>query len=599
MPLILGETMPKSIAYKITLYTGILCLLTLCSFGIFSYIQTKHITSTLTLDLQKQQLQTTQSLIASKIINFKQQLKQFSKNINPLNPTLIQAQLTSFFNATNLTSLYIGFDKDQKLLSINTLNQKPLYQTSSNLKNQQWYQFASQEIYTSQAHYDNTLKQIIITLSTPLYLNDKLIGVLGADFPLQSISQLLKDTPLPSSSYYFIIDGQNTIIAHPNDKILLQQHPSIDKFIALYKQAKDNLSLKNTNQTITCSNFVELNWLLCSSVQKDSLFDSSLFLSQQIIIALIILFITFAILIALNKKLLSPLKNIQKALYNLFNSNPTPISLTSKDEFGEIARLINIQIKTVQEQTLVNQTLLFEAQNVIEQYCSFDFTQSLDEALFSHQDYKILAQGIHSLKTLLLQTLQTSLQQNKALHHKSSILKLSLNTLLNTSSKNLDLSQNILDSLSTLNSNNTTLNSQAQQLIQSTTKLKELLDHLHYLIEQTTLLPINHTIKAIQSKDNQTNLAELIHKIKQLSSQLQNLSNKIQIDSKSLSTLSSVVQQNANEQTTQLTHLNQLFQENTQSNQQNTHSIQKTHQTAKDLTEMLEQILKDLRKKKW
>lgn len=90
-----------------------------------------------------------------------------------------------------------------------------------------WYTNAlnKKEFVWSEPYFDGIIGKAFISLSIPVYNNDKLIGVLSTDVDLDSIVKGIKEVSLGNTGYAFIADQNGIVISHPNKEYIGQPIP--------------------------------------------------------------------------------------------------------------------------------------------------------------------------------------------------------------------------------------------------------------------------------------------------------------------------------------------------------------------------------------
>jgi signal transduction histidine kinase len=92
---------------------------------------------------------------------------------------------------------------------------------NSSFKEDLWYYIADPEhnpqrnsVWTP-AYYDSVLEQWMTSLITPIYENDKFLGIAGGDIPLEDIFNEISDTNYNGEGYALIFDTDKNIVIHP------------------------------------------------------------------------------------------------------------------------------------------------------------------------------------------------------------------------------------------------------------------------------------------------------------------------------------------------------------------------------------------------
>ncbi|MGL4268696.1 MAG: methyl-accepting chemotaxis protein [Plesiomonas sp.] len=96
--------------------------------------------------------------------------------------------------------------------------------TGYNPTQKSWYQETLQKngLRVSQPYKDSISGGLVITLSKPLYVNQQLFGVLGADLTLDQIAKTISEMPVGDGAEALMITRDGKIIANRNPQLIMQ-----------------------------------------------------------------------------------------------------------------------------------------------------------------------------------------------------------------------------------------------------------------------------------------------------------------------------------------------------------------------------------------
>lgn len=141
-----------------------------------------------------------------------------------------------------------------------------------------WYQRAVETGHTSftRPYIDLTTMELVIALVTPLYVNDRFIGVMSADTVLDTLVENLKSVKVGESGYAFIIDSDGTILVHPNEayvmkKNLQETEPDLaGKLAQLKNSASGAIAYQDLaagqESLLAYKNILNTDWFLCTTI---------------------------------------------------------------------------------------------------------------------------------------------------------------------------------------------------------------------------------------------------------------------------------------------------------------------------------------------
>ena len=202
---------------------------------------------------------------------------------------------------------------------------------SYNAANSEWFRTAmSGKFFITEPYFAMMDKKFICLLAVPVFDGEKVIGVLGIDTLAESLSVLVKTTPVGQAGYCSINGRDGTVIADPDEgavrdqenPILLaksnQAFSQIGTFIEQSLNGKQEPSIvqyKGTDYIISASKVPISGWLFTARLPYQELkapIITSLFQMLGIIILIFIIADIIAIFFA--RRISTPLRNITTAL---------------------------------------------------------------------------------------------------------------------------------------------------------------------------------------------------------------------------------------------------------------------------------------------
>ena len=220
-------------------------------------------------------------------------------------------------------------------------------------------------------YYDSIWKRWMISLITPIYINNKFLGVVGHDVVLDDIYRDVVNKKYYSSGYGFIFDSNKNIVVHPKYLSRFQQQAEMgtllsqDKFgdNLIRKLISDIVDLDNSNLSskkvyefkdekhyIYTSKLKILNWYYSIEITKSEFLKSlpsfryNYFLFSiiaTILIYSIIVFLVWFIVLKPIKKLKTASEKISSGDYDLYAEE------SSLDEIGDLSKAFNKMIGEV------------------------------------------------------------------------------------------------------------------------------------------------------------------------------------------------------------------------------------------------------------
>lgn len=134
------------------------------------------------------------------------------------------------------------------------------------------------EATLTEPYFDISTGVETITVAAPVYEKDKLLGVVGADFSTETLSDVLKQTNLGGLGIAFLVTGEGKVIAHPNRELVSQSlgdaFPGDRPEIAEGVQYLENLEDPHIVTLVRIPSQSSVEWYLVLSVDKRAAFAS-------------------------------------------------------------------------------------------------------------------------------------------------------------------------------------------------------------------------------------------------------------------------------------------------------------------------------------
>ena len=199
-------------------------------------------------------------------------------------------------------------------------------------RQREWYIDALSKNKTifSDIYIDRETGEKLVTISSPLYIDGEIVGVIAADVFLININRYLENNLLEDNSYAYIINENGKILVHTRDKSLVEK--SIYN-IELKGYTKFFENVKNTSESISGSYTIEgrnvngvlqkvegIDWYIGISAEKDielaNIFENRKYFQIITINLLIALLISLSIFNIIKTKRKLKMENLGLTLDN-------------------------------------------------------------------------------------------------------------------------------------------------------------------------------------------------------------------------------------------------------------------------------------------
>ncbi|AWI04342.1 methyl-accepting chemotaxis protein [Clostridium drakei] len=350
----------KSIKSKITLIISLVCILSLLISSLITY----SISYNSIMKESKNGLLTSADKY-SEIING--WLDGQGKIVNEIGDSienmdnLDDGKIKTYFkkkmqNNSYASEIYIAFANKKMLVGSDWIPP-----TDVDFTQRVWYKDAVKKngLIYSTPYMDAKTKQMMVGIARPVTKNGELIGVLGCDIKIGTITEILEKAKPIENSYAFLIDNENNFLIHANKdfKPTEKGAQNVNKVMngQFSKILSDNIStLKDYDgkeKYFVTSKVKISNWTVGFSVPVTEVMKPM----KKLVIAFVsimaaALLVAVAVSIYFGKKIGDPIVTLSKSMkkisnYDLTYDNSCEVLLSHKDEIGQLSNSFIIMQK--------------------------------------------------------------------------------------------------------------------------------------------------------------------------------------------------------------------------------------------------------------
>ncbi|TWH45678.1 methyl-accepting chemotaxis protein [Sporomusa sp. KB1] len=203
--------------------------------------------------------------------------------------------------------------------------------------------------------------QLVVAISTPVRVENRITGVLVALINIGEIEKIVLEIKAGDTGYAYVIRGDGIIIVHPNkelvNKISSMTDPNAPPELktATEKMTKGELGIVSygylgTTKYLAYASIPGYNWSIGVNVPSSEVKAKlNTFTWTSLTISLIVLLIAAIIVLIVATKIATPLKKLKDAAEGIADGDLSLISIniSSKDEMGHLAHAFETMVSNL------------------------------------------------------------------------------------------------------------------------------------------------------------------------------------------------------------------------------------------------------------
>ena len=391
----------------------------------------------------------------------------------------------------------------------------------------------------SRVYFDQDISGKMISFRKPVYIDDELIGVVGADLAFTGFEKMIESISTYKTSYAFLLNDKLDFLVHPDYNSSKNLNTVNNSY---YKKVADDLKRNNSgvfnykaeNGTDKILAFARLanNNIIGVTAEKSEVLAEMDSLQQHVILLVIVgALISIIVALFIGKKIARPIEEAVIFSNELATGNLSiePLRKSNRDETGDLAKSLNTMhenfIELIGEVKKSAEHVSSSSQQVLAS--SEDIGNISEEVSYSTQKLAVGAE--EQTKDIIKVTEQMGILSKKIeeldeANKETNQLADKMNVVAENGQSKVN---NIFNQMNNIGDSIANVAKDLNNLKEITAEIDAILDIINNIAKQTNLLALNAAIEAARAGESGQGFNVVAEEIRQLAEESANSAEQI------------------------------------------------------------------------